>query len=113
LTNLFIELHCNIRRDNILTKHPDLRKSEEDVGFIEPDSRQLADINLLKQVLGIKTARLGNGLYVNDKKVRQLQGICDCYGPYHLFVKKSELARLRNQGVSVDQILKKYHGSCS
>lgn len=92
--------------------HPELKKSEEDVGFIEPDSRQLANIKLLRQVLGIKTARLGNGLYdENGNELYQLQGTCDCYGPYHLFVKKSELASLRNHKISVDQILKKYHGS--
>lgn len=92
--------------------HPELKKSEENVGFIEPDSRQLADIKLLRQVLGIKTARLGNGLYnKNGNKPYQLQGICDCFGPFHLFVKKSELASLRNHKISVDQILKKYHGS--
>ena len=94
--------------------HPELRKSEEDVGFIEPDLRQLTDKRLLREVLGLETARLGNVLYDKDgNQVRQLQGICDCFGPYHLFVKKSELASLRKRGISVDQILKKYHGSCS
>ena len=92
--------------------HPELRKSEEDVGFIEPDDRQLADIKLLREVLCIKTARLGNGLYdENGNKVRQLQGICDCFGPYHLFVKKSELAQLRRKGISVEKLLERYHGS--
>ena len=92
--------------------HPELKKSEEDVGFIEPDDRQLIDIGLLRQILGLKTARLGNGLYdENGNKVRQLQGICDCFGPYHLFVKKSELAQLKREGISVDKLLKKYHGS--
>ena len=92
--------------------HPELKKSEEDVGFIEPDDRQLADIKLLREVLCVKTARLGNGLYdKHGNKVRQLRGICDCFGPYHLFVKKSELAQLRRKGISVKNLLKRYHGS--
>ena len=92
--------------------HPELKKSEENVGFIEPDSRQLANKELLRRVLGLKTARLGNNLYdEHGNKVRQLQGICDCFGPYPLFVKKSELAQLKREGTSVDKLLKKYHGS--
>lgn len=78
--------------------HPELKNSELFLGnrvffyFEENFSR-------IGEELGIKKLRIGKKSYdmKTGKKYRQVNGTCGEYGPYPMFVRKSEFARLQRK----------------
>lgn len=97
-----IELKKN-RAKNFV--HPELRKSELFLGnrvFFYYEE----NFGLVGEEIGIGTLRIGKISYDmnSGKKYRQVNGTCGEYGPYPMFIKKSEFAKLKNleRGLTIE-----------
>jgi len=78
--------------------HPELKKSELFLGdrvffYFEEN------FGLVGKKAGLETLRIGKISYdkKTGKRLRQVNGTCGEYGPFPLFVKKSEFARLQQK----------------
>lgn len=90
--------------------HPEKPENGILLGNIELDSREKQNFNLVKQETGLKTIRRGLVAYdENGKKMPQCNGICDIYGPYPLFIEKTEFEDLqkKNPKLTPDKLFRK------
>lgn len=79
--------------------HPELNPEKElMLGNLELDHKEVEDFSLVQQATGLKTIRISRETYSESgEKIRQMQGICDIFGPFPLFIKKSELEELQQK----------------
>lgn len=83
-------------------KHPEIKDDEINVGNIEINCIEKEDFNLVKKQTGLKTIRIADKTYdESGKEIRQMQGICDIFGPFTLFIKKSEFKEIKQKNKTI------------
>lgn len=91
-------------------RHPEKWDDEILLGNVELDQEEKEDFGHVKQRLGLETLRRGLTAYnENGKKMSQCNGICDIYGPYPLFIQKTEFGHLqeKNPRLTPDKLFRK------
>lgn len=85
-------------------KHPEIKDDEINIGNLEINCVEKEDFDLVKKQTGLKTIRIANKTYdESGKEIRQMQGICDIYGPFTLFIKKSEFKEIKQKDKTIDR----------
>lgn len=75
--------------------HPEKKPDEFNLGNIELNLKEKENFDLVKEQTGLKTIRIAEETYDDSgKKIRQMQGICDIFGPFTLFINKSEFRKI-------------------